>query len=328
MKFTIGFDQSDRAKLFGYWTDILNTHQWSGGKYCALFEEKWSKYTEVPSVALANWSSAAKILVDYFGLKGKTVLVPSNTFMATAACFLKEGCQVEFVDCNKDDLCMSLDDLGRKNRQFKADAVVVVHIGGHIAFQIAEIAQWCKERGVLLIEDCAHAHGGLYHGKRAGSWGDCGIYSFYATKTISTGEGAMLVSFRNDLLEYARVYRDYGKPKYEFLGLNCRISEFNCALGCVATDSLQNIVDWKNEYAIKHLNAQFPNRLILPSGMVSGLYKYIVFQSIEKSTGKVYSDPCHFYIKKPYALPNTDWVAKNHACVPLYFRGEEMRGDA
>jgi hypothetical protein len=70
------------------------------------------------------------------------------------------------------------------------------------------------------------------------------------------------------------------------------------------------------------LNEKFPNRVRFPAGMVSGYYKYVVFDPIEKSTGKVYDRPCHRIMNKDYDLPNTDWVAKNHWCVPLYYKGE------
>jgi perosamine synthetase len=78
------------------------------------------------------------------------------------------------------------------------------------------------------------------------------------------------------------------------------------------------IVEYKNEYAQK-LDSKFKNRLILPKGMISGYYKYIVFEEIEKSTGKVYDNPCHRIMKHDVDLPNTDWVAKNHWCVPIYY---------
>ena len=68
------------------------------------------------------------------------------------------------------------------------------------------------------------------------------------------------------------------------------------------------------------LDPLYPNRLELPDGMVSGLYKYIVFQPIERSTGKVYDKPCHRVMGHHVELPNTDWVAENHWCAPLYYR--------
>jgi dTDP-4-amino-4,6-dideoxygalactose transaminase len=242
--------------------------------------------------------------------------------MATPYSAIKAGAGVEFVDCNKDDLCLSLEDLKRKIDQYKPAAVWIVHIGGHIAFQIEEISRLCKEKGIVLLEDCAHAHGASWSGRKAGAWGDAGIYSFYATKTVTTGEGGMLVSDNKDLLEFAKKYRNYGKFDYVVEGLNYRINEFSAAIGAVQTDRLDEIVAWKNEYAKKNLDPEFPRRLKFPKGMVSGYYKYIVFDPIEKSTGKVYDQPCHKIMKKAYELPNTDWVAQNHWCVPLYYKGE------
>jgi len=241
--------------------------------------------------------------------------------MATPLSIIKAGCNVEFVDCNKNDLCMSYDDLKRKIEKYNVAAVWVVHIGGHIAFEIEKIAGLCKDRGIILLEDCAHAHGASWNGKKPGSWGDAGVYSFYATKTISTGEGGMLVSANEDLIKYSKAYRNYGKFNYEVDGLNYRMNEFTAALGCIQTDRLDDIVNWKNKYAQTHLNPNYSKRLILPENMISGFYKYIVFEEIEKSTGKVYDQPCHKIMGKDYALPNTDWIAHNHWCAPIYYKG-------
>jgi len=324
MKFTIGFEKEDAKILHQYWDEIISNQQWTEGKFTKLFEEKWSEYNQLSSVAFSSWGGAALATLEFFNLKGKTVLCPSNTFMATPLSIVKAGGQVEFVDCNKNDLCMSLEDLKLKIDKYEPVAVWVVHIGGHISFQIEEMAKLCKARGIVLIEDCAHAHGSSWDGQRAGSWGDAGIYSFYATKTVSTGEGGMLVTKHNDLVEFAKQYRNYGKFDYEVEGLNYRMNEFTAAIGCVQTERLPDIVSWKNEYAKKHLDSKFSNRVRFPDGMVSGYYKYIVFDPIEKSTGKVYDQPCHIILKKNYTLTNTEWVARNHYCVPIYYKGEEI----
>jgi perosamine synthetase len=217
---------------------------------------------------------------------------------------------------------MSSEDLKDKIEKYNPVAVFVVHIGGHIAFEIEKIAKLCKKRNIVLLEDCAHAHGASWNGGKPGMWGDAGVYSFYATKTISTGEGGMLVSKNNDLTEYARKYRNYGKFEYDVQGLNYRMSEFVAAIGCVQVDRLSEIVSWKNQYAEKYLNPAFSRRVIFPDGMLSGYYKYIVFEPIEKSTGRVYDQPCHKIMKRDYELPNTDWVAQSHWCVPLYYKGD------
>lgn len=324
MKFKIGFDRSQKARLYQYFDEIIESEKWTEGKFTQMFEEKWAEYNGVPyAVAFSSWAGAALAALEFFNIRGKTVLCPSNTFMATPLVSIKAGANVEFVDCNRYDLCLSFDDLKEKVEKYKPSAVWVVHIGGHIAFQIEEIAKFCRENGIVLLEDCAHAHGASWNGKKAGSFGDAGIYSFYATKTITTGEGGMLVTKNRDLYEFAKKYRNYGKFDYKVQGLNFRMSEFTAAIGCVAVDILDEIVAWKNEYAQKYLDPVYSDRVRFPDGMISGYYKYIVFEPIENSTGKVYDQPCHRILGKDYELPNTDWVSKNHWCVPIYYRGDE-----
>lgn len=323
VKFRIGFEKSDTEKLHRYWDEILATEQWTEGKFTRLFEEKWADYIGLPSVAFSSWAGAALAALEYFNVKGKTVLCPSNTFMATPLSVLKAGGRVEFVDCNKYDLCISLEDLEKKVELYNPAAVWVVHIGGHIAFDIEKIANLCKAKGIVLLEDCAHAHGASWNGKKAGSWGDAGVYSFYATKTISTGEGGMLVTRNSDLIEFSRKFRNYGKFDYKVEGLNFRMSEFNAAIGCVQVDRINDIVMWKNEYAQKYLDSKFQKKVKFPEGMISGYYKYIVFEPVESGTGKVYDQPCHRILNRTYDLPNSDWVSKNHWCVPIYYKGDE-----
>ncbi len=321
MKFTIGFEKEDMKMLHRSWDEIVESQRWSEWKFTESFEEKWSRLHNASSIAFSSWGGAALAALEFFNVKGKTVLCPSNTFMATPLSAVKAGANVEFVDCRRDDLCVDPEDLKKKIEQYKPAAVWIVHIGGHIAFDIEEIARICKEKGIVLLEDCAHAHGASWNGKSPGTWGDAGIYSFYATKTVSTGEGGMLVTKHQDLADYSKAYRNYGKFDYKVEGLNYRMSEFTAAMGCVQADRLKDIVSWKNEYARKYLDPQYPNRVKFPEGMVSGYYKYIVFEQIEKSTGKVYDQPCHKIMGKDYVLPNTDWVAENHWCVPLYYKG-------
>jgi dTDP-4-amino-4,6-dideoxygalactose transaminase len=242
--------------------------------------------------------------------------------MATPLAILAAGGTPVFVDCNRDDLCASFAEIEAKIAQHKPRALVLVHIGGHIAFESERIAELCRSEGVFLLEDCAHAHGASWNGTKPGVYGDAGVYSFYATKTVSTGEGGVLVSKHPELIEFARKFRDYGKPDYDVQGLNFRMSEFTAAVALTQTERLEEIVAWKNAVARDVLDAQHPGRLQLPDGMVSGLYKYIVFDPIERSSGKVYDQPCHRIMGTGDDLPNTDWVAEGHWCVPLYYRPE------
>jgi perosamine synthetase len=318
--FAIGFDLRDRELAHALWDEILERQIWSQGPVTEAFETEWSAWNGVGAAAMSSWTGAALAALNFAEVSGGVVLCPSNTFMATPLAIAAAGASVEYVDCNREDLCISFADFEKAVHKHRPRAVFVVHIGGHIAFDIEPIAELCRAEGIFLIEDCAHAHGAQWHGRRPGSWGDAGVWSFAATKTISTGEGGMLVSSREDVLDFARAFRDYGKPGYAVAGLNFRMNEFTSALGLVQTRRLGEIAAWKNAVARDHLDGLYPARVELPDGMSSGFYKYIVFERIERSTGKVYDTPCHRITGSSVDLPNTDWVAQNHWCVPLYYR--------
>lgn len=321
-RFAIGFDERDRPRLHALIDEVIDSGQWSHGAMNRRFEEAWSAWNGAPSVALGSWAGGAIAALEYAGVRGETVLCPSNTFMATPLAIMAAGGTPVFVDCNRDDLCASLAEIEAAIAKHKPRACVLVHIGGHIAFESEAIAAACRAAGVFLLEDCAHAHGADWNGKRPGTFGDAGVYSFYATKTVSTGEGGVLVSDDEQLIAYARAFRDYGKPDYDVPGVNFRMSEFTAAMGLIQTERMPEIVAWKNAAARDHLDALHPGRLQLPDGMTSGLYKYIVFDPVEKSSGKVYDQPCHRILGTGDTLPNTDWVAEGHWCVPLYYRPE------
>ena len=320
--FRIGFDRRDKARVFEYWNQIFTSQKWSHAKFTELFEDTWSAWNAAPAVAFSSWAGGALACMEHFKLRGTNVLCPTNTFMATPFAIEKAGATVVFGDCNRTDLCLSYDAVVAAAREHQIAAVWLVHIGGHIAFDAPRIADFCRSHGIILLEDCAHAHGASWNGQKPGTYGDAGVYSFYATKTVSTGEGGMLVSKHPALIEFARQYRDYGKPSYSVAGLNYRMSEFTAALGVVQVERMADIVAWKNEVAARYLDDRHPNRVKLPEGMTSGLYKYIVFDRIEKSTGKVYEALCHRTMGRSGDFPNAEWVSRNHWCVPLYYNPE------
>ena len=321
-QFTIGFDHRDREEVMEMWENIFDTQHWSEGKYNKEFESLWEEWNNLPSVSFSSWSGGAMAALNFIDVKDEIVLCPSNTFMATPLSVINSGGKVKFVDCNRNDLCMSFDDFKVKAEKYSPKVAWIVHVGGHISFEINLIADYCKENNIFLIEDCAHAHGAEWSGIKPGSWGDAGVYSMYATKTISTGEGGILVSKHDSLVEHARKYRNYGKFKYDVNGLNFRMSEFTAALGVVQIKRLEEIIKWKNNFASNFLDPKYENRVNFPEGMISGYYKYIVFDELEKSTGKVYDESCHKIMNHEISLPNTDWVRDNHWCVPLYYHPE------
>lgn len=322
----IYFTEQNKKKFAEYCEQIVSSHWWSDGPMTKRFEEECECSFGLFSVAVSNCGAALSLLFQYAGVKDKEVIIPANTFWATAIAAKREGARVIYADCNRADLCLSYEDIKEKITKNTA-AVVVVHIGGHIAFQIEKIAALCQEKNIALIEDCAHAHGASWNGKQPGSWGLGGAYSFYATKTMTTGEGGLLVTKDKDLAAWAKIQRDYGKLvvngkiTYPSLtGFNYRMSEFTAALGRIQLANLPEILEWKRTLARKY-DGVFERRVRYPEGMQSGYYKYIVFDyALTSQTGKVFqtSDHCHRIEGKKVSLPDCDWIGEHHSCVPIF----------
>lgn len=322
------FEQKYRERYYQLLDKVFESNYWSDGEMTKTFEEKFSEFTSLDSCAVTSGGAGLLAILEYVGVRGKEVIVPANTFWATAQAAKKAGAKVVYADCNKEDLCMSYEDLVSKITS-DTKAVIVVHIGGHIAFEIEKIAKYCEKHKIALIEDCAHAHGAEWNGRSAGSYGLAGSYSFYATKTMPLGEGGMIVSRDNELITWAKKFRNYGKevingnivtyPMKE--GFNYRISEFTAAMGVVQLEHLPVILDWKRNLAQK-FDQIFDKKVEFPKGMKSGYYKYIVFdQNIKEETGKVfnYTDFGNEIEGISVNLPNSYWVAEHHKCVPIYY---------
>ena len=249
----IYFSEKNKKKLQNYIDEIVKSNQWSEGVMTKEFESDFESFQGLESVAVSSCGAALWILFEYAKVRGKDVVVPGNTFWATAAAAKRAGANVIYADCNREDLCLSLSSIKEKVTNNTA-AVCLVHIGGHIAFEIEKISEFCDKENIILIEDCAHAHGASYKGRSPGSWGLGGAYSFYATKTLTTGEGGMVVSKDKNLIRFAKAMRNYGKEylddkiRYSLLdGFNLRMSEFTAAIGRIQVSNMPTIQDYKNE---------------------------------------------------------------------------------
>lgn len=323
----IPFEEEYRKKFYELEDQIFNSNFWSEGKMLQTFEEKFGEYVKLGAKAVSSGGAGLLAILDYIDVNGKDVLIPSNTFWADARAVKLAGGNPVYVDCNRDDLCMSFEDMKAKITE-NTKAVIVVHIGGHIAFQIEEIATFCKAKGIYLVEDCAHVHGAWWKGKTGGHYGFAGAYSFYATKTMPLGDGGMVVSRDKDFLKWIEEYRNYGKEVvnghvYYRLpnGFNFRMSEFSAALGIVQMERLDKILEFKRALAEKY-DQIFENRLRFPKGMISGYYKYIVFDTkLKQETGQVFGsgDLGHVIDCMGLELPNSVWVAHHHRCAPIYY---------
>lgn len=329
----IPFPEEYRKKYYSLLNEVFDSGFLSEGKMLRNFEDRFTEFTGIPSIAVCNGGAALLALYEYAGVRGHEVIVPANTFYATTAAAIRAGAKVVYADCSRDDLCVSLEDIKKKVTP-ETRAVAVVHIGGHIAFEINEIAEFCEKNGIYLIEDCAHAHGAEWNGRAAGSWGLGGAYSFYATKTMPLGDGGMVCSSSDDFLDWLKYFRNYGKHvesgrvSYRINdGFNFRMNEVTAAFGLVQMERLPRILEWKRELAAK-FDSIFDKRVVMPEGMTSGYYKYIVFDSeLRQETGKVFnkSDFGNVIQGVDADIPNSLWVAEHHSCAPIWFGWESAR---
>lgn len=177
------------------------------------FEEKWADFVGAKeAIGLNSATAALHVALMCFGFpEGKKVLVPSLTFASTACAVLYNRLVPVFVDSDPVTLGMDLEDMKRKYDE-DVVAVMPVHYAGH-PVPMDELMPWAKEKGLKVIEDCAHTAGAMYKGKILGTWGDIGCYSFEEKKLMTTGDGGMIVSNTPELLKDVKAYRWVGIDK-------------------------------------------------------------------------------------------------------------------
>ena len=187
---------------------------WIGlGPMVEQFEEEWATYSEAETAIGVNSATAALhlALAAFRFPEGSKVLVPSLTFAATATAVLYNRLVPVFVDSDPVTLGMDLVDLDRKYTK-DCVAVMPVHYAGH-PVPMERLMPWAQERGLKVIEDCAHTAGSRYKGKLLGTWGDIGCYSFEEKKLMTTGDGGMMVTNDPELFRDVKAMRWVGIDK-------------------------------------------------------------------------------------------------------------------
>ena len=226
----------------------------STGPFVEEFENKFSKFIGTKyAVALNSCTSALEISVNYLNLKeNDEVIVPVQTFIATGTAVTSQGGKIIFAEINKDTFCIDLEEIKSKVTS-KTRAIMLVHFAGYLAHDSIEIRNYCKKNNIFLIEDCAHAIGSKIKGIYAGEIGDVGCFSFFSTKTITTGEGGMLTTNNEDLYNFAKSLRERGRDWnhpteiYDKSWRNCRVPEFSALLGINQLSHINEIIKHRDE---------------------------------------------------------------------------------
>lgn len=308
--------EEDVAALLGDFAQILRSGRLTMGPYLERFEREFAAGVGTDhAVGMNSGTAPLEVALRYWGVEGREVVVPTNTFIASANAALLAGGRPVLCDIDPQTLSSGLPQIeaqvGKKTR-----AVVAVHIAGLIAPDIEAIRSFCRARGLLLLEDAAHAHGAKADGEAAGNLGDAAGFSFFPTKPLTTGEGGALSTNDRDLAAFARSFRTHGVSApgrvLERLGHNYRLPELSAALGLRQLARLAAHTAERNRLAAHYrrvLARLGCGGVLLPefAGRVHAYYKFpvrlpagtrrewVVAQLRERGieAGSVYWPPCH-----------------------------------
>jgi dTDP-4-amino-4,6-dideoxygalactose transaminase len=206
-----------------------------GGLPVTAFERKWAAYCGTDhAVGLANGTDALELCLIALGVgPGDEVVVPANTFIATAAAVVRAGATPRFADVSEDTLLMTPDTLAEAITP-RTRAVIIVHLYGQLPDMTSLVAT-ARQAGIAVIEDAAQAHGAEWNGRRAGSFGEAGCFSFYPAKNLGAfGDAGAVVTPRQELADRIRSLANHGRSgghyEHDLIGTNSRLDALQAIL--------------------------------------------------------------------------------------------------
>jgi perosamine synthetase len=282
----IDFSEADREWIAERIKEVLTTGRLTLGPYGEAFEERFAAFVGAKhAIAISNGTAALEIILRSLGVAGRDVLVPANTFFATAAAVINAGARPVLMDTDLRTLSTAAAEIERRLTPNTAGAVIV-HIGGAVTDELPAIVDFLAQRGLWLVEDAAHGHGSRLDGRHAGTLGIAGSFSFYPTKVMTSAEGGMIVTDDERLAQEARFYRDQGKASFSEnshirMGNNWRLSEPHAIIGLRHMESLEAMVASRRRLAASYDRALAERDLglqpiAIPAGGRPNFYKYIV----------------------------------------------------
>ena len=333
--------KEDIEELKGDLEKILSSGMLTLGTYTKVFEEQFRNFVKAKyAVAVNSGTSALEIALRTHNLnRGDEVIVPTNTFGATAASVVFAGGRPVITDVSP--RTMTLDaNLVKRAITKRTKGVLAVNIGGMVCPDIAGIKEICDRRDLFLVEDAAHAHGSQVDGKMAGTFGSAGCFSFYPTKVMTSGEGGMITTDNDEIAKDAGVLRDQGKESFNSsriikLGYDWRMPEVCAALGILQLRRLPDFIERRHKIARTYDEAFDKlglDRVVTPPNNVNNYYKYTFFmpKNVDRDKfkalcrnqgvaygGEVYWPPLHlqpafkkFLDKKAQFSVAEDWCSR------------------
>ena len=256
------FDDAERQALM----DVLESRVWwrTPGTRTLAFEQEFAKFHGAKhGIAVTNGTAALEVTMSALGVgPGDEVIVPDFTFVATPSAVLYAGALPVTVDVSPDTYCLD-PRLTEAAITPRTKAIIAVHMGGHPA-DLDALGELARKKGIHLVEDSSHAHATEWKGKRIGSHGIAGTFSFQASKLMTAGEGGIIISNDDAFARQARSVHDCGRMPGEWFyshfinGSNYRLSEWQ---GAVLSVQLKRL-DVQTE--LRHQNACLLDKLLSP----------------------------------------------------------------
>lgn len=241
-------------KEIRYVTDAV-TNAWysQANVYHERFEKAFAEYLGLPyAITLPSCTSAIHLALMALGVgPGDEVIVPDCTWIASAAPITYVGATPVFADIDAQSWCLSPRSV-KECITSRTKAIIAVDLYGN-SVDWDELLSVAKTHNVPVVEDAAEAVGAEYHGRKAGSFGDAGVFSFHGSKTLTTGEGGMLVTHRKDVRDRALFLRDHGRPPGDRFFYNTEVaykykmSSMQAALGLAQLERIEELILRKRE---------------------------------------------------------------------------------
>jgi len=347
---------------------VLRSKWLTMGAITQEFEAQFSKMVGVKhAIAVSNATEALHLACLALGIgQGDEVITPSLSFVATSNAVLYTGADVRFADIiGPDDLTIDPGEIARQVTS-RTKAIIVMHYAGYPC-RMREIIAIAEEHGLPVIEDAAHAPGAFLDGKAMGTWGMVGCFSFFSNKNLSTGEGGMLVTDRDDVAEKVRLTRSHGMTSLTYdrhhghaysydvidLGYNYRIDEIRSALGLEQLKKLTVNNAHRKAFTERYWQVLAGSGVGLPFQGNRGTPSYHIFPMLLPSYVKrkffmdalrekgiqtsIHYPPTHCfkYYQSRYgitSLPRTEEISEREVTLPLYpgmgFERVDMVSDA
>ncbi|MDE2775188.1 MAG: DegT/DnrJ/EryC1/StrS family aminotransferase [Chloroflexota bacterium] len=254
------YDERERQAL----NEVLESGVWwrTPGTKTLAFEREFADFHQAKhGIAVTNGTHALEVALAAMGIgAGDEVIVPNATFVATASAVLFAGALPVLVDVSADSFCID-PELAEAAITENTKAIIAVHMGGRPA-DLDQLTAVAEKHGIMLLEDAAHAHGSEWRGRKVGTFGAGGSFSFQASKTMTAGEGGMIISNDDDFERLARATHDCGRMPGEWFydhfvyGSNYRLSEWQGAV------LLAQLTRLDEQTARRHENGRLLDRLL------------------------------------------------------------------